>query len=102
MSGISPRQQVALNLADTCIFGGLNDAYGVSCEKSTDAKGKVYWSVLFCKARILDGVIRVYSPNFIMVTWQTAIRDLPAKGKEVFRSEATAKEFLVSSFIKDR
>ena len=93
MSGISPRQQVALNLADTCIFGGLNDAYGVSCEKSTDARGKTYWSVLFCKTRILDGVIRVYSPNFIVIIWQ--------KGKEVFRSEADAKKFLVNTFIKE-
>lgn len=100
MSGMSPRQQVAQNLADTCMFGDLNDVYGVSVEKSTDKGGKAHWSVLFCKARVLDGAIRVYSPNFIMITWQTAYRDLPAKGKEVFRSEAAAKEFLIKSFVK--
>lgn len=100
MSSISPRQQVAQNLAETCIFGNLNDSYGVSVEKSTDQKGKTHWSVLFCKARVLDGVIRVYSPGFIMVTWQTGVRDLPSKGKEIFRSESAAKEFIVSTFIR--
>lgn len=100
MSDMSLRQQVAQNLADTCIFGDLNDVYGVICEKTKDAKDKTYWSVLFCKARITDGVIRVYSPNFIMITWQTAIRDLPNKGKEIFRSEAAAKEFIIKNFVR--
>ena len=100
MSNISPRQQVAQDLADACIFGDLNDSYGVSLEKATDAKGKTYWSVLFCKARVLDGVIRVYSPSFIMITWKTSYRDLPANGKEIFRSETDAKQFLISSFVK--
>lgn len=65
---MSPRQQVAQNIADTCIFGGLNESYGVSCERATDKKGKPHWSVLFAKARTLDGVVRVYSPGFIMIT----------------------------------
>ena len=97
---MSQRQQVAQNLAETCIFGGLNDSYGVSIDRATDKKGKPHWSVLFCKARILDGIIRVYSPGFIMISWQTAIRDLPSKGMRVFKAEHEAKEFLVNSFIR--
>lgn len=97
---MSPRQQVAQNLADTCIFGGLNDSYGVSVERAKDQKGKEHWSVLFCKARITDGVIRVYSPGFILITWQTAIRDLPRNGRQVCKSEAEAKEFLVKNFVR--
>lgn len=95
--GISARQQVALNLADTCMFGDLNDSYGVSCERATDSKGKAHWSVLFCKARVLDGVIRVYSEGFILITWQGLGE---RSGKKVCRSEFEAKEFLVNYFIK--
>jgi hypothetical protein len=98
-SGISARQQVAQNLADTCVCSGLNDAYGVSIEKSVDAKNKSHWSVLFCKARVTDGVIRVYSPGFILITWQTAKRDLPRTGKQVCRSEAEAKDFIINNFM---
>ena len=97
MSGVSPRQQVALNLADTCIFGALNDSYGVSCEKAVDSKGKAHWSVLFCKARVLDGVIRVYSERYILITWQGMGE---RNGKHVARSEHDAKDFLVNRFIK--
>lgn len=88
-----------MNLADTCVCGDLNDSYGVSCEKTQDAKQNTYWSVLFCKARHTDGVIRVYSPNFIMITWQTANRLLPRNGKEIFRSESSAKSFLIKTFV---
>lgn len=95
---MSPREQVAQNIADTCVFGGLNDSYGVMKEKET-SNGKTYWSVTFCKARILDGVIRVYSPKFIMVKWMTAIRTLPHRGQEVFHSEEAVKTFLIKSFI---
>lgn len=96
---MSPRQEVAQNLADTCVFGGLNDSYGVSVTKSEE-KGKTFWSVTFAKARILDGVIKVYSPKFILVKWRAAICDLPAHGQEVFRSEADAKSFLIRQFVQ--
>ena len=77
-----------------CVENSMNDSYGVSVEKSKDAKGKEHWSVLFCKARILDGVIRVYAPGFILITWQTAIRDLPRTGRQVCKTEAEALDFL--------
>ena len=91
---MSPRQQVAELLAETCIFGNLNDSYGVSVTKS-EADGKSFWTVLFAKAAILDGVIRVYSPNFIQVKWQGKL----GKGSEVFRSPGAAKDFLSNTFI---
>ena len=99
---MSPRQQVANNLADTCIFGELNESYGVSVEKAKDKNGKEHWSVLFAKARTLDGVIRVYSPSFILITWQGALAraaGLPLSGSQLCRSEGEAKEFLISHFI---
>lgn len=97
MSGMSIRQQVAVNLSETCIFGDLNDSYGVSVEKAVDKGGKSHWSVLFCKARVLDGVIRVYSDRFILITWQGMGE---RNGKFVAKSEFEAKEFLVNRFIR--
>ncbi len=97
MSGLSLRGEVAQNLAETCIFGALNDSYGVSCEKTVDSKGKSHWSVLFCKARVLDGVIRVYSESYILITWQGLGE---RNGKFVARSERAAKEFLINHFVK--
>ncbi len=82
---------------ETCIFGALNDSYGTSCERAVDSKGKPHWSVLFCKARLLDGVIRVYSERFILITWQGLGE---RNGKHVARSESEAKEFLVNRFVK--
>ena len=99
---MSPRQQVAQNLADTCVFGGLDESRGVSVEKTTDKGGREHWSVLFAKARTLDGVIRVYSPGFVLVQWQGALAratDLPLRGSQVCRSESEAKEFLTAHFI---
>jgi hypothetical protein len=99
---MSPRQQVAQNLADTCVFGELNESYGVSVEKAKDKSGKEHWSVLFAKARTLDGVIRVYSPGFILITWQGTLArdtDLPLRGSQLCKSEYEAKAFLVKHFV---
>lgn len=95
--GFSLRGEVAHNLAETCIFGALNDSYGVTCEKAVDSKGKSHWSVLFCKASVLDGVIRVYSERYILITWQGLGE---RNGRYVARSEYDAKTFLINRFVK--
>lgn len=94
---MSPREQVAHNLADTCTCSGLNESYGVSIGKGTDAKGKSYWAVTFAKARVLDGVLHVYSPNFILIKWQGMGN---GKTLQVLRSEASTKEFIINKFVK--
>ena len=66
----SPREETARRLASVCIDLNLTDAYGVDCQRATDKRGRQYWSVLFCKARVLDGVIRVYGHNWIQITTQ--------------------------------
>ena len=95
----SPREQIADNLAETCRFGGLDDAYGINKSKQTSSKGKTYWNVTFCKARYLDGEIKVFSERFIIVSWQTAFRQLPARGSEKFTSESAVKDFIGRNFI---
>ena len=93
---MSPRQQVAEALALHCVIFGLNDAYGVSCERASDRKGKPHWSVLFCRARSLDGVIRVYSERFILITWQEGRRP----GKHVAGSLDVARQFITTRFTQ--
>lgn len=96
---VSPRQQIAINLADTVIFGELTNPYGGTVAKAS-ANGKDFWEVSYSKPKILDGSIRVYGPGFILVTWQTAIRDMVPKGSQAFKSEHAAKEFLIDKFIR--
>jgi hypothetical protein len=95
---MSPREQVAEALMETCVFGGLTDAYGVIKARST-ANGKTYWSVTFCKARDLDGVIRIYSERFILIQWKTRYKSLPHTGQQKFISERQAKDFMCLHFI---
>jgi hypothetical protein len=95
----SIRQQVAQNLVDTCVFGGLNEVYGCNLRKNTD-QHQTFWESTFCKARNLDGSIRVYSPTFIMIKWVTRYSELPHKGKEIFHSEEAAKTFLIKNFVR--
>ncbi len=93
----SAREEVADSLVDTCVCAGLNDSYGVSKAKS-EANGKSFWMITFAKAGMLDGVIRVYGPNFIHIHWQGALAKaagLPFVGTEVIKSATLAKRFLI-------
>lgn len=96
----SAREELANHLADTCTQLGLNEVYGVNVSKDTE-KGKTYYAVTFCLARILDGIIKVYSPKFILVKWQTQFRDMPFKGQEKFTSEEEAAKFIKSNFVRN-
>jgi hypothetical protein len=89
---VSPRQKAALEIADTLECLGLNDCYGVQCERAVDSKGKGHWSILFCKARLIDGHVRVYSDRFIMITIQQR------SGVQKFTSPLAAKRYLVQTF----
>jgi hypothetical protein len=93
--GISIRAQVAQNLADTCVFGGLNDSHEVCIEKETDTKGKSYWSVSFSKDKNVDGNICVFGERHIVVKWKS----LKTKSQETFKNETLAKSFMVSTFV---
>lgn len=92
---MSAREQVASEIESYLVELGLNEVYGVVSGLSEDKK---YRYATFCKARILDGVVHVYGPKFIQVRWETAIRRLPHRGSEVFRSLEAAKEFLRENF----
>lgn len=92
---VSPRHESALRLMDTIRCAGLDEVYGGTMERGTE-KGKTFWVLTFCRARTLDGVIRVYNSNFIQVKYQQAGR----KVSEIFRSTYEAQSFLVNRFVQ--
>jgi len=95
---MSPREEVQNELIDTLACLELNQVYGILSDKHIDKKGKSYRSLTFCRAKSVDGEIRIYSPKFIMVRYQTAIRSLPHNAQEVFRDVRSAKKYLQDCF----
>jgi hypothetical protein len=91
---VSPRQQAALRIQDTLRCLELDDSYGISMERAVDKKGKSHWSILFCKARTVDGVVRVYSERFIMIIIQQR------RGAEKFTGVHEAQAWLVREFAR--
>jgi hypothetical protein len=76
----------------------LNEVYGIIQGEGESKSGRKFKSLTFCKARILDGSVAVYSPTFLLVTWQTAIRDMPHRGSQVCKSLDELRSFLNDSF----
>jgi hypothetical protein len=91
---VSPRHEAALQIADTLQCLGLDEVYGIDMQRAVDAKGKQYWSITFCKARTVDGVVRVYSDRFIQIKIQQR------RSSEVFRSPRDAQVWLVQEFAR--
>lgn len=92
------RSDIAATLAAECVALGLNDAYGCAIDPPNPDVGRNYYTVLFCKARILDGSIRIWGRTSISVRWQTAIRDLPRNGQVWCANVAGAVKVLRDNF----
>ena len=90
---MSPREQAQIELRELLIGLRLDEVFGV-----IEGQGPRYRSLTFCKARILDGVVHIYSPKFIVVKYETAIRTLPHRGQEKFDSVEQAKVWFVENF----
>lgn len=86
----SPRHEAALRIQDTLFCLDLNDSYGISMERATDKQGRNHWSILFCRARTVDGLVRVYSDRYIQVVIN--------KTMNRFTSYYDAQRFLVQRF----
>ena len=91
------REVVATAIADQLITMGLNQVYGVNVSKSTYRSG--HWSITFCTARTLDGVVNYYGPKFVQVKFQTAYRALPRNGNRVYTSVEDALKFIRLAFV---
>jgi hypothetical protein len=95
---VSERQLIADKFADFIIENDLNNPYGG--DVVLDKSGKVpCYKILFSKPRVLDGVVSVYSKNWIQVKFQTQYRALPAKQSLVFKSVENALLFIKLAFI---
>lgn len=95
--GMSPRLSVAQALAETCLFGGLTDNFKLNRTKVTDKNGKSYWSINFTSHETLHIEIRVYTPGRIQVIWSDDRAKV--KGKELFRNEYSAKDYICRAFV---
>jgi hypothetical protein len=100
MSVSYARRLAVDELTETLQYGGLDEVCGVQESKETDPKGKTYYNLLFCKARLIDGAIKVYSDRYIVVKWITQFRDIAPNGQEVFKTVYEAKRFIQEKFVR--
>lgn len=94
---MSERAELSQRIADFIALNRLTTPYGGEVFKTPQKK---HYSILFSCPRTLDGVVNVYGPKFIQVTYQTGYRDLPSRDNRVFESAAAAIEFLDKAFVK--
>lgn len=94
---MSKREEIINQIADFISENGLAEVYAGDVGISDDKK---YRWVNFCKARTLDGEVRVYGPKWILVIYKTAFRALPARDSRVFTSVDNAIKFLDLAFVK--
>lgn len=91
---MSARSELAQRIADFIMVNGLVIPYGGDVIKHGN-----HYSVLFAAPKVLDGVVNVYGPKFIQITYQTQYRDLPNRDRPVFESEADALKFIDKAFV---
>lgn len=94
---VSPRQRATGEIYAALEKFDLLRPYGDDRGYSQDKK---YRTLLFCRPANLDGEIRVYSPKWILVSWQTRYHNLPHKGQEKFTSVKETIDFLHRAFVK--
>jgi hypothetical protein len=92
----SARQQIAERLAEFVSHNRMAEIFGGDVTLSKD---KRYYNVLFSRARTLDGGIRVYSPKFIQIGWQTMYQTVGARGSVVVESVDAAEQWLKAAFV---
>ena len=87
----SEREKILNKLVEVLQKKGLDEVYGI---QTGLADNKKYRYATFCRARTLDGEVKVYGSKFIQIKWQRSGR----WGNEVCRSLNEAKEFLEKTF----
>jgi len=60
---MSKREEILEELVEALQEADLDQVYGINTGLSQDKK---YRYATFCRARTLDGEVRVYSPNWIL------------------------------------
>lgn len=91
---MSARQDLAQRFADFVISNQMTNPFGGDVIKSGN-----HYTVLFSKPAVLDGVVNVYGPKFIQVTYATQYRAMPHRASPVFESESAAFDFINKAFV---
>ena len=92
----SPRQPAANALADFITQNGINNPFGGTVTRSSD---KRHYLIDFSRPAYLDGLIRVYSPSFIMISSRGRLAP-SGDDTRVFASLAFALDFLRLAFVE--
>lgn len=92
----SRRHEAADRLAEVARECGLAEVYagGVTPPRP----GQNYYEVSLCRAKAVDGSVRIYGPSFLTVWYTTTIRHLPHTEKATLRNVEQVEEFLRSRF----
>ena len=86
----SERQELAERLAQVIIDTGMTRPFGGHVTKS---KSSTY-DVMFSMPRTMDGLVRVYSPNFILIMCAGEASPGGGRWREVYTTEQDAEDFL--------
>jgi len=88
----SPRHEIADRLAALLHEEGMCRPFGGDVTKATDERT---YDVLFAMPVVLDGIVRVFSPGFILIIMAgRACPDGSGTWREVYTSEDDAAAFL--------
>lgn len=90
------REQAANDLAEFISQNHINNPFGGTVTRSGD---KRFYLVDFSRPANLDGLIRVYAPNFIMVNSRGRLAP-NGDDSRVFTSLDNARDFLRLAFVE--
>ena len=93
------RSEIAAYLANVAREVELDQVYAGGFDLPDDKRN--YYSILLCRAKSVDGSIRVYGPTNITISYTTAIRHLPQRETVRLRDVKQAEEYLRSRFGED-
>lgn len=92
----SARHEAAERIAATAKECGLAEVHAGGFEPPSP--GRNFYSVPLCRAKSVDGSVRIYGPTFITLWYETGIRHLPRTEKTTLRSVEQTIEFLRDRF----
>lgn len=88
---MSEREEIQNDIAKFLESVELNEVYGVLTDIEEIQHSRKIRTVTFCRARTLDGVVRIYSPEFIQVNTN--------RDNEVFTSAEYAKAWIQAKYV---
>lgn len=88
---MSKREEIQNDIAAFLESVELNEVYGVLTGIEEIQHSRKIRTVTFCRARTLDGVVRIYSPEFIKVDTN--------RDSAIFDSAENAKAWIKAKYV---